>query len=296
MSLDCACSIGRRWPSYDTVPGLRLIVLVENRPGRGCAAAHGFAAWLEIGDVVVLVDTGPDPDLLASNARVLGLDLSRVEAVVLSHGHDDHSGGLPAVVDARRGRPLAVVMHPAATRPRYSRRTGTARFIGMPEASQAAMKAAGVTVVPSAQPTCVLPGVWVTGAIPRRHVDASEAHLVLDVEGRQTDPLDDDQAVVVDTMHGLAVICGCAHAGIVNTLDLISEVRPNVSFALVVGGLHLGSADPAAISRIGECLLKRRVGRCILGHCTGERAKLILTEQLGDKLTTLTCGSRLEIP
>lgn len=120
MSLGCACSLGRRWPSYDTLPGARLTVVVENRAGHGCTGAHGFAAWLEAGSAVVLIDSGPDADLLARNAATLGLDLGRVEAVVLSHGHDDHSGGLPAVVAARAGRPLAVVMHPAATRARWT--------------------------------------------------------------------------------------------------------------------------------------------------------------------------------
>lgn len=296
MSLGCACSIGRRWPSYDTVPGLRLIVLVENRPGHGCAAAHGFAAWLEVGEIVVLVDTGPDADLLASNARVLGLDLGRVEAVVLSHGHDDHSGGLPAVVAARRGRSLTIVMHPAATRTRYSRRTGTARSIGMPAASQAVLSGPGITVVPSAQPTCVVPGIWATGAIPRLHPAVCEAHLVLDPEGRLPDPLDDDQAVVVDTRHGMAVVCGCAHAGVANTLDFIAGIRPGVPFALVAGGFHLGSAEPAAIGKVGDYLCQQNLGRCAIGHCTGALAESELMERLGDRVTAMACGSRLDIP
>ena len=297
MSLGCSCSIGRRWPSYDTLPGMRLTVVVENRASPGCSEAHGFAAWLEAGSAVVLVDTGPDANLLAQNAAALGLDLGRVEAVVLSHGHDDHSGGLPAVVAARAGRPLALVMHPAATRRRFSRRTGLPRPIGMPDASQAAFRAPGVEIIPSLQPTCVVPGVWATGAIPRRHLLSSESNLVLDPNGRIPDPLDDDQAVVVDTEQGLAVICGCAHAGVANTLDHIAEIRPGAPIALLAGGLHLGTAaECPTLSGLCEDLSRRHIARYAIGHCTGERAERFLAQHLGGTITSLTCGTRMEIP
>jgi 7,8-dihydropterin-6-yl-methyl-4-(beta-D-ribofuranosyl)aminobenzene 5'-phosphate synthase len=297
MSLGCACSIGRCWPSYDTLPGLRLTVVVENRAGHGCSGAHGFAAWLEAGSTVVLVDTGPDPALLAGNAATLGLDLGQVEAVVLSHGHDDHTGGLPAVIAARRGRPLTVIMHPAATRQRYSRRTGAPRVIGMPAASQAALHAPGVTVISSIHPTCVAPGIWVTGTIPQVQTMSGECHLVLDPDGRLPDPLEDDQALVVDTAHGLAVICGCAHAGVINTLAYIAEIRPGAPIELLAGGMHLGmAAEHPTLADLCCDLGRRHIAHCAIGHCTGERAERILAQRLGSTVTTLCCGTRLEIP
>ena len=297
MSLGCACSLGRRWPSYDTLPGARLTVVVENRAGQGCSGAHGLAVWLEAGSAVVLVDSGPDADLLARNAATLGLDLGRGEAVVLSHGHDDHSGGLPAVVAARAGRPLAVVMHPAATRARFSRRTGTPRSIGLPAASQAALRAPGVEVVSSVQPTCVAPGVWATGAIPRQQARAGASNLVLDPEGRTPDPVDDDQALVVETAHGLVVVCGCAHAGVINTLACIAAIRPGTPIALLAGGLHLGTAaEPPTLAGLCEDLNRRHIARYAIGHCTGERAERFLAQYLGGPVTTLACGTRLEIP
>lgn len=295
MSLGCACSAGRHRPPSDDLPGLRLTVLVENRPGAGCQGAHGFAAWLEAGAAIVLLDTGPDPDLLAANAAACGCDLARVQAVVLSHGHDDHSGGLPAVVAAKRGRPLDIVLHPSATRPRFSRRGGTPHAIGMPAAAMAALVAPGVRVVEARAPVGVAPGIWATGPVPRRHAGSAEAHLVLDAEGHLPDPLDDDQALVVDTVHGLAVLCGCAHAGLANILDLVAAERPDAGFALVAGGLHLGSADDAAITALAALVADRRVGRLALGHCTGVRAEGMLA-RTGARVATLACGTILELP
>jgi len=283
-------------PSSETIPALRLVVVVENRAGHGCTGAHGLAVWLEIGSSVLLVDTGPDPGLLADNAAVLGLDLARVETVVLSHGHDDHSGGLPAVVAARAGRPLTVVMHPAAYRARFSRRSGAPRPIGMPALSQAALRAPGVVVVTATRPTVIVPGVWATGEIPRAQDPAAEAHLVLDPEGRIPDPLEDDQALVAATGHGLAVVCGCAHAGVLNTLDLIASVSPGIPVALLVGGLHLGAVGKQALDRLLDELGRRRITRYAIGHCTGKRAEEVLARRLGAIVQPIACGTGLEIP
>lgn len=296
MSLGCACSVGRRWPAYDTLPAVSLTVVVENRAGHGCTGAHGLAVWLEAGDAALLVDTGPEPGLLAANAARLGLDLGRVEAVVLSHGHDDHSGGLPAVVAARRGRPLTVALHPEALRPRYSRRSGSPRFIGMPQASLTALNMPGVSRLETLRPTGLVPGVWATGPVPRLLSGAQERHLVRDPAGHDPDPLDDDQAVVVDTIHGLVVICGCAHAGVANTLEHIAAVRPGAPIAALVGGFHLGSSEPAAVGDLADALRAHAVARCACGHCTGAAAERILGDRLGERLATITCGTAITIP
>lgn len=296
MSLGCACSIGRRWPSYDTVPGVRLTVVVENRDGSGCTGAHGLSIWVELPGAVVLVDTGPDAGLLAANAVRLGLDLGRIDAVVLSHGHDDHSGGLPAVVAAKRGRALTVALHPDAAQPRFSRRTGAPRFIGMPQASLLALDMPGVERLATNQPTCIVPGVWVTGAIPRILPGAQERHLVLDPDGRRADPLTDDQAVVIDTAQGLVVVCGCAHAGLANTLELIAGIRPGIPIAALVGGFHLGSSAADHAVAIADDLLARGVRACACGHCTGAEAEGILLDCFGGRASSLACGTTITIP
>ena len=292
MSLGCSCSVGRRWPGYGTVPSCRLTVLVENRGCDGCIGVHGLAIAIEAGDEVVLLDTGPSPEVLTANAAALSFDLGRVSLVVLSHGHDDHSGGLPAVVAARGGRDLTVVLHPAALIPRFSHRHGVRRPIGLPEATQAALTAPGVTVLSTAQVTALRPGLWVTGAIPRRETIPTEPHLTVDAAGLCPDPFRDDQALVVETLDGLVVVCGCTHAGLGNTLDHITDLRPDVPVVMVVGGLHLRTAEPLAIVRLLAELDGRGVTRLAVGHCTGASAEDILLTR--SHTTRLACGTVLD--
>jgi 7,8-dihydropterin-6-yl-methyl-4-(beta-D-ribofuranosyl)aminobenzene 5'-phosphate synthase len=295
MPIELAPVLGPRSPASEPPLARRLVVVVENRAEPPCESAHGFCAWLEAGERVLLVDTGPDPGVLARNAARLGLDLGRVETVVLSHGHYDHTGGLPAVVAARAGRPLTVVLHPLATRARFSQRSGTPRAIGMPEASREALTAPGVCIVSSSGPTAVAPGVWVTGAIPRRQGGNDDPHLVLDPEGHALDPIEDDQAVVVETAAGLTVLCGCAHAGAVNTLDYVTQLRPGAPLALLAGGLHLGAAPDEAVAHLAGELTQRGLQRCAVGHCTGSRAEDVLAEHLPG-VTRLHCASQVVLP
>ncbi len=118
-----------------------ITLLVENSVHRmGLQAEHGLAWHVDIGGKQVLFDTG-QTDLLVANAQRLGLDLAQVEAVVLSHGHYDHTGGVAAV---RRLAPAArVLMHPAARAPKFEADPdGSVRAIGMNKATLAALDSA----------------------------------------------------------------------------------------------------------------------------------------------------------
>lgn len=155
MNLGCACSVGRRWPGYGFVSSVTITILMDNTPGAGCRAAHGFAAWIAAEGKNLLYDTGPDPGLLADNAKALGLDLSAVDAVVISHGHADHTGGLPTVVEACRRQQLPIYMHPAALIPRWSLNHAVPKEIGMPAAAVAAVRSDRCEIHDVQCPTCI---------------------------------------------------------------------------------------------------------------------------------------------
>lgn len=198
---------------------LRITVLADNSVATpDMLAEHGLSILIEADDRRFLFDTGQGK-VLRANAEVLGASLSSLDAVVLSHGHYDHTGGLARLL--REGIPSAIFLHPAALQARYARHENPPhRSIGVPESCREALDAVHDRVVWTRSPAEVLPGVWCTGEIPRPPADGQSAtNFFLDPDCLEPDPIADDQALFLDTKNGLVVIAGCAHSGVVNTID-----------------------------------------------------------------------------
>lgn len=271
--------------------GVRVTVLVENRAARPeLGGEHGFAAMVESPGGTVLFDTGAS-DLVARNARALGLDLSGVDAVALSHGHYDHTGGLPAVLAAIRPE-VRIFAHPAAFERKYAVRPGKpARSIGVPEVP------AGGRLSLAAGPREIMPGVTLMGQVPR--VTAYEdtgGPFFLDPEGTAPDFLVDDTSLLVSTPAGPVLITGCAHAGIVNTLRRASELSGDTRFAAVLGGTHLMSASQHRLERTVSDLGDFDVAILAPVHCTGEVAAGKLRRACGERYRDCPAGTVLAFP
>ena len=191
----------------------QITVLVENTArGPGLLAEHGLAYWIEHAGQQVLIDSGQG-NVLVGNAFKLGIALSQIDALVLSHGHYDHTGG---VADAlRTNRPVAVYAHRAAFAPKYARyRDGSAREIGMSHLAEKAIREPRHRFVATGQPTVVFEGLMVTGPIPRlTDFEDTGGPCFLDPACTQPDPLEDDQSGFLDTAQGTVVLLGCAHSG-----------------------------------------------------------------------------------
>lgn len=251
---------------------ISLTVLVDNQPGAGCTPAHGFALWVEAGGTRVLYDTGPDPALLAANARSLGVDLAQVDAVVLSHGHGDHSGGLPVVAQAVAGRRVPVFLHPAAIRERWSLHHATPHAIGMPEAARSVLAGPALEAQWTGQATVLRPGIRCTGAIPRLSGEDVGGRFACDAAGTVPDDIPDDQALVLTTAAGLVVITGCCHAGLINTVAAIRLAWGAHPIRAVIGGLHLHKAGDDRLARTAALLDELDLDLLAVGHCTGPAA------------------------
>lgn len=273
---------------------IQVTVLVENTTDRpGLLAEHGLAYYIDTRSQGVLFDTGQG-NVLAGNAYRLGIPLSRVETVVLSHGHYDHTGGLADVL--RGSRSISVIAHPAALQPKFARnQDGTSREIGMPLESLQALQRRREQCVLTEKPTRVAPGITVTGPVPRvTEYEDTGGPFYLDTHCQQSDPLSDDQAVFFETSRGTVVLLGCAHAGVINTLRYVRELTDQRPIHAVLGGMHLVEASTRRLQQTIDELRALKLACIGPAHCTGRTATAALWNALPNQCLPCNVGTQLE--
>ncbi len=272
----------------------RIAVLLENTAqGPDILAEHGLAYWIECDGHNVLFDTGQG-HVLANNAYRLHIPLHEADAIVLSHGHYDHTGGLAEALSTNR---LATVYaHPAAFAPKYARRSdGSAREIGIPHDAERAAERLRNRLVYTDRPTPITDRLTLTGPVPRRtDFEDTGGPFFLDRACTRPDPLDDDQSVFLDMVEGTVVLLGCAHAGVINTLQYIRQLTGDRPIRAVIGGMHLGEASPERIRRTIAELRRLGVKQLAPGHCTGMPAAAMLWTAFPDMCVTCHAGSVFE--
>ena len=272
---------------------IRVLSLVENTADKaGLLGEHGLAMWIEIGDRRVLFDTGQGLTLL-HNARELGVRLQRADAIVLSHGHYDHTGGLATALDRAKG--ARVYAHPEAFRPRFARDpNGGARSVGIREADKDAAHNSPVEIAETTQPTEIVKGLFATGPVPRRaDYEEISGPFFLDNACRQPDPLTDDQALFFDTEKGIVVLLGCAHAGVINTLAHVQRLTNGRPVQAVIGGMHLRNASQERIERTLSAMEQMNIHCLRPAHCTGTRAVTEMWRRFPGRCGTWSVGTQM---
>jgi 7,8-dihydropterin-6-yl-methyl-4-(beta-D-ribofuranosyl)aminobenzene 5'-phosphate synthase len=270
-----------------------ITILVDSKADEGLMTEHGLALWIETKNSRVLFDTGQGK-ALPHNAGMLGIDLQKADALVLSHGHYDHSGGVPYVV--ARKPDIQIYGHPAAVVPRYSIRSADqVRAIHMPQDTKIALdQLSSVQLHWISQPMLLAPDIGITGPIPRRNdFEDTGGPFFLDADGQRPDPIDDDQALWIKTPRGLVIVVGCSHAGLVNTLYYIREITGESSVAAIIGGFHLQNASEERLKETTAALHDLEL--VVPCHCTGETALSSLCASLGNRVKRGHAGLSVKI-
>lgn len=275
---------------------IQITTLSENTANLGFIGEWGLSILVEVEGIKILVDTGLSFSAVY-NAQLLGVDLTKVDYLVLSHGHTDHTGGLREFLSRKRGK-VKVIAHPDIWEAKYVQPVpGVMRHAGIPF-SREELESLGADFTFSSQPVQIIEKVLTTGEVPfTTPYEEIEANLFVKKEREVLpDKLADDLALVIDADFGLVVILGCAHRGIVNTLRQAQKLTGKEKVYAVMGGTHLYLASLERITKTAADLKTMGIQKIGVSHCTGFQASSHLAQALGEAFFLNHAGTRLKLP
>jgi len=265
-------------------------------------AEHGFSAMVTVTSGSksrsMLFDFGYSAEGAAINAETLGADLSGVEVLALSHGHLDHVGGLKKLVDLTGKEKIKLVLHPAAfTGPRYVKPMEGVK-VYFPPFTREKAEEAGIEVVETTKPLTLLDDALLFLGEIARHSEFEKGmpNAYYEDEGKEKwDPISDDTALVANVKDkGLVVLSGCAHSGIVNTVNYAKEVTGIEKIHAIMGGFHLAGPGFADIVKPTTEALKRFGPDYIIPtHCTGRQAIMHIEKEMPKAFILNLSGTKL---
>jgi 7,8-dihydropterin-6-yl-methyl-4-(beta-D-ribofuranosyl)aminobenzene 5'-phosphate synthase len=275
---------------------IQITTLSENTAGRmNLLAEWGLSILIETDGYKILLDTGQSFSA-AYNAITLGINLSQVDKIVLSHGHLDHIGGLLHILKMVKGK-VEVIAHPDIWALKYARRPERAEeYIGVPFSKEAA-ETLGASFNLTKEPVWISENIVTSGEIPMiTEYEKIDPILYVKKKGvLKPDPLWDDQALFIKSEKGLIIILGCAHRGIINTIRHAQKLTGVEPVHAVIGGTHLISASPQRMDLTIAELLSFGIRRLGVSHCTGLPASAMLAQTFGEAFFFNNAGTRINL-
>jgi 7,8-dihydropterin-6-yl-methyl-4-(beta-D-ribofuranosyl)aminobenzene 5'-phosphate synthase len=285
-------------------PRLKAPLLVPGETVDALLAEHGFStlvtATVDGREHRVLFDAGLTPTGMVENMRRLQLSPKDIEAIVLSHGHFDHTTGIDGLATALGKPNLPVMIHPEFWSRRRIAIPGRDPF-EIPSTSKSALRGAGFEVIENKQPSFLLDGsLLITGEVDRttEFEKGFPIHQAFRDGDWQPDPLVlDDQALIAHVAgKGLVVLTGCGHAGIVNIVRYAQKLTGIDAVYAVIGGFHLNGPLFEPIIPATCAALQALAPQVIVpAHCTGWKAQLALAAAFPDAYIQNTVGTRYEL-
>src|SRR4051794_24605473 len=291
-----------RRPAIGSGPRVPAPVLDLGEAFDALRAEHGFSALVSVvrggREHRLLFDTGISPDGLVENMRRLELSPRDIEAVVLSHGHFDHVGGMAGLIRELGPANLPVVIHPEAWCRRRLALPGR-EPVEIAAPSRSALEGAGFEIIEQRDPSFLLDhSLLVTGEVDRTtgfEQGMAPSHQAFHHGEWRPDPLIlDDQALVADVRgKGLVVLTGCSHAGVVNTLRYVRKLTGGEHLHAVIGGFHLsGPHFEPLIAPTCDAFAELAPEFLVPAHCTGWRATHALASRFPDAFLQSSVGTR----
>ena len=269
-----------------------LTTLCENTAGKpGFMAEWGLSILIQTDSANVLFDTGGN-FAAVRNADKLGVDLQAVDAIVLSHAHADHTGGLREVL--RRTGPKMIIAHPAIWELKYTKRAYEKReaFIGIPF-TRAELELFGASFSLNKEPVHIADTIVTTGEIAQTtDFEGIEPIFYVKEDGSlRNDSIPDDLSLIVRTQQGLVIVLGCAHRGIINTIRHAKKITGEERVHTVVGGTHLFPKTDEQVEKAIVALQEIGVQKLGVSHCTGFHASVRLAQAFGNDFFLNNAGT-----
>jgi len=274
---------------------VRITTLSEDRvAGPDLIGQLGLSILVESEEGNVLFDAGQGVSA-AHNADVLGVNLSKIDTIVLSHGHFDHTGGLRDILRKIGKKEMEIVAHPDIWARKHVRAPAASmdRFVGIPFRREELERLGGRFTL-TKQPFGITSTITTTGEFPMTtpFERLSPAMLVWEGTDFKPDEVPDDQALIINTRHGLIVILGCAHRGAINTLYHVQRLTGVKKIHMVLGGCHLIEADSGPRIRATiDALKELDVQKVGVSHCVGLPASVQMAQALGDRFFFNNAGT-----
>lgn len=285
-----------------SIHSLNITTLAENLVQAGGLGQWGLSFLLEVEDLnesprKILFDTGANREAFFHNVKLLEIDLSDIDSIVLSHGHSDHTSATVDVVKKTGG--VKVYGHPHTFLDRYVERKGKKERVGPKKGEGLSdIESNGGEVIQSVKPVEVVPGIWTTGQVERLNSFEKispptfrRGRRIIIIEDEEHDDLIlDDQSLFTSVQSsGVWVIAGCAHSGPVNTLQQVQRLSEVEKISSYVGGTHLVYRSDAYLENTFLELQKFSLDLISPCHCTGFKATTRFLEAFKNQFVLNFC-------